>query len=69
MRDVLETDLVVLWGTNPANNQPVFMKYLDQAIKAGTRVVVVNPLLEAGLARYWVPRLSLIPISQPTRPY
>ena len=55
MRDVLETDLVVLWGTNPANNQPVFMKYLDQAIKAGTRVVVVNPLLEAGLDRYWVP--------------
>jgi len=53
--DVLETDLVVLWGTNPANNQPVFMKYLDQAVKRGTKVVVVNPFLEPGLEQYWVP--------------
>ena len=28
LQDVIESDLVVLWGTNPANNQPVFMKYL-----------------------------------------
>jgi molybdopterin-dependent oxidoreductase alpha subunit len=55
LRDVLESDLVVLWGTNPANNQPVFMKYLDQAVKSGTKVVVVNPYLEPGLERYWVP--------------
>ncbi len=55
LRDVMETDLVVLWGTNIANNQPVFMKYLDQAVKNGTKVVVVNPYLEPGLERYWVP--------------
>jgi len=55
LQDVLETDLVVLWGTNPANNQPVFMKYLDRAVKRGTKVVVVNPYLEPGLERYWVP--------------
>jgi molybdopterin-dependent oxidoreductase alpha subunit len=55
LRDVIESDLVVLWGTNPANNQPVFMKYLDQAVKRGTKVVVVNPYLEPGLERYWVP--------------
>jgi len=55
LRDVIESDLVVLWGTNPANNQPVFMKYLDQAKRNGTRVVVVNPFLEPGLERYWVP--------------
>ena len=47
--DVLETDLVVLIGSNPANNQPVFMKYLYEAKRAGTRVVVVNPYLEPGL--------------------
>ena len=45
----------MLWGTNPANNQPVFMKYLDLAKKRGCRVVVVNPYLEPGLERYWVP--------------
>jgi molybdopterin-dependent oxidoreductase alpha subunit len=54
--DVLESDLVVLWGANPANNQPVFMKYLFLARRDhGTKVVVVNPYLEPGLDRYWVP--------------
>jgi molybdopterin-dependent oxidoreductase alpha subunit len=55
MRDVLETDLIVLWGTNVANNQPVFTKYLYLAKKAGAKVVVINPYLEPGLERYWVP--------------
>ncbi|MFZ6004189.1 MAG: FdhF/YdeP family oxidoreductase [Actinomycetota bacterium] len=55
LQDVIESDLVVLWGTNPANNQPVFMKYLYLAKRRGCRVVVVNPYLEPGLARYWVP--------------
>jgi molybdopterin-dependent oxidoreductase alpha subunit len=53
--DVLESDLIVLIGANPANNQPVFMKYLYEAKRAGTKVVVVNPYLEPGLERYWVP--------------
>jgi len=54
--DVLESDLVVLWGANPANNQPVFMKYLFEARRDHrTKVVVVNPYLEPGLERYWVP--------------
>jgi molybdopterin-dependent oxidoreductase alpha subunit len=53
--DVVEAPLVVLWGTNPANNQPVFMKYLYLARRRGCRVVVVNPFLEPGLERYWVP--------------
>jgi hypothetical protein len=43
--DVLESDLVVLIGANPANNQPVFMKYLYEAKRDGTKVVVVNPYL------------------------
>jgi molybdopterin-dependent oxidoreductase alpha subunit len=55
LQDVIETDLVVLWGANVANNQPVFMKYLYLAKQRGTRIVVVNPYLEPGLDRYWVP--------------
>ncbi|MGH9085364.1 MAG: FdhF/YdeP family oxidoreductase [Acidimicrobiales bacterium] len=55
LQDVIESDLIVLWGTNPANNQPVFMKYLYLAKQRGCRVVVVNPYLEPGLERYWVP--------------
>lgn len=55
LSDVLTTDLLVIWGANPANNQPVFMKYLYKARVNGTKVVVVNPFLEPGLDRYWVP--------------
>ena len=55
LQDVLETDLIVLWGTNVANNQPVFTKYLYEAKRNGARVVVINPYLEPGLERYWVP--------------
>ena len=54
-RDVLESDLVVFFGSDPANNQPVMMKYLHLAKKRGTRVVMVNPYREPGLERYWVP--------------
>ncbi len=55
LQDVIESDLIVLWGTNVANNQPVFMKYLYLAKARGARVVVVNPYLEPGLEKYWVP--------------
>jgi len=55
LQDVLETDLIVLWGANVANNQPVFTKYLYEAKKNGAKVVVINPYLEPGLERYWVP--------------
>ena len=54
-RDWIGTDLLVLIGTNVANNQPVAIKYIDEAKKRGTRVAVINPYREEGLARYWVP--------------
>ncbi|CAB4371494.1 unannotated protein [freshwater metagenome] len=55
LSDVISTDLLIIWGANPANNQPVFMKYLYKARMSGTRVVVINPFLEPGLEHYWVP--------------
>jgi molybdopterin-dependent oxidoreductase alpha subunit len=53
--DVIGTDLVVIIGSNVANAQPVFMKYLYLARQRGAKVAVVNPLREPGLDRYWVP--------------
>ncbi len=53
--DVIGSDLIVLFGANVANAQPVFMKYLYLARKRGAKVAVVNPLREPGLERYWVP--------------
>jgi molybdopterin-dependent oxidoreductase alpha subunit len=56
-RDWLGTDLIVFLGSNPANDQPVAMKYLDLAKRRGTRVVMVNPYREPGMDRYWVPSI------------
>jgi molybdopterin-dependent oxidoreductase alpha subunit len=53
--DVIGTDLVIIIGSNVANAQPVFMKYLYLARQRGAKVAVVNPLREPGLDRYWVP--------------
>jgi molybdopterin-dependent oxidoreductase alpha subunit len=54
-RDWFGTDLIVFFGSNPANDQPVAMKYLDAAKRRGTKVVLVNPYREPGMTRYWVP--------------
>ena len=53
--DWIGSDLVVFIGSNIANNQPVAMKYLYHAKKAGTKVAVVNSYREPGMERYWVP--------------
>src|SRR6476620_2879329 len=51
----LHADLIVLFGSNVANNQPVAVKYLGKAKENGARIAVVNPFREPGLERYWVP--------------
>jgi len=53
--DLIGTDLVTFIGSNPAKNQPVLMKYLFHAKKAGTKVALVNPYFEPGMDDYWVP--------------
>src|SRR5437763_3098779 len=54
-RDWIGTDVIVFFGSNTPNNQPVTMKYLFYARQKGTKVAVVNPYFEPGLQRYWVP--------------
>jgi molybdopterin-dependent oxidoreductase alpha subunit len=49
------TDLIIFFGANPANDQPVTTKYLHEAKSTGARVVMVNPYREPGMQRYWVP--------------
>jgi molybdopterin-dependent oxidoreductase alpha subunit len=56
--DWIGTDLLIFVGSNIANNQPVSMKYLYYAKEKGTKVFVVNPYLEPGLDRYWVPSIT-----------
>ena len=53
--DWIDTDLLVLFGTHLANNQPVAVKYFHHAVERGARIAVVNPYREPGLDAYWVP--------------
>ena len=55
--DWLSADLIVFFGSNVANNQPVTTKYLYYAKKNGARIAVVNPHREPGLERYWIPSI------------
>jgi molybdopterin-dependent oxidoreductase alpha subunit len=57
-KDWIGTDLLVLFGSNTPNNQPVTTKYIYYAKKQGTRVAVINPYREPGLERYWVPSVA-----------
>lgn len=54
-RDWYGTDLLIFFGSNPANDQPVALKYIHEAKQLGTKVVMVNPYREPGMDRYWVP--------------
>src|SRR5207302_5353037 len=54
-KDWYGADLILFFGANPANDQPVTTKYLHEAKKLGAKVALVNPYLEPGMKRYWVP--------------
>src|SRR5262245_5669608 len=56
--DWLHADLIVLFGSNVANNQPVTTKYLHHAKANGAQIAVVNTYREPGLERYWVPSIA-----------
>lgn len=58
LSDFIGTNLLVLFGTDMANNQPMMMKYLHYAKKRGTKIFVVNPYREPALERYWVPSIA-----------
>jgi molybdopterin-dependent oxidoreductase alpha subunit len=55
--DWLRADLIVLFGSNVANNQPVTTKYLHHAKRNGAQVAVVNTYREPGLEKYWIPSI------------
>ncbi len=56
--DWIGTDLIVFFGSDVPNNQPVTTKYLYYAKERGTQVLVVNPLREPGFEKYWIPSIA-----------
>jgi molybdopterin-dependent oxidoreductase alpha subunit len=55
LEDLDRADLVFVIGGNPASNHPRLMRSLMQIRRRGGHVIVINPVVEAGLVRFGVP--------------
>lgn len=49
LSDFKETDLIIVIGQNPGTNAPRMMSSLQDAKRAGAKMIAINPLPEAGL--------------------
>lgn len=54
--DWIGTDLLLIWGSELTNHHPVSQRYLADAKRRGTRVVVIGPEGDGALAATWTPR-------------
>lgn len=54
-QDWLGTDVLVFWGSVASNASPVSTKYMMEAKKRGTKIIVINPYREPAMENYWVP--------------
>ena len=52
LSDFNETDLVIVIGQNPGTNAPRMMTSLEDAKRAGAKMIAINPLPEAGLLNF-----------------
>jgi molybdopterin-dependent oxidoreductase alpha subunit len=54
--DLVKADLILVVGQNPGTNHPRMLGTLEEAKEAGTSIVSINPLPEAGLLRFKNPQ-------------
>ncbi|PRO67250.1 FdhF/YdeP family oxidoreductase [Alkalicoccus urumqiensis] len=54
-QDWIGTDVLLFWGSVASNSSPVSTKYMLEAKKRGTKIIVVNPYKEPSMDEYWVP--------------
>lgn len=52
LSDFENTDLVIVIGQNPGTNAPRMMSSLQDAKRAGAKMLAINPLAEAGLMNF-----------------
>jgi molybdopterin-dependent oxidoreductase alpha subunit len=52
INDLVMADLIVVAGQNPGTNHPRMLATLEDAKRRGARIMTINPLPEAGLARF-----------------
>ncbi len=51
LEDMENTDLIFIFGNNPATNHPRMLTSLQKAKEHGAKIIVVNPLPEVGMMR------------------
>jgi len=56
LEDFYDSELILIFGQNPGTNHPRMLSALETAKKNGAKVVVVNPLKEAGLLNFKNPQ-------------
>ncbi|MCU7556966.1 FdhF/YdeP family oxidoreductase [Macrococcus capreoli] len=54
-QDWIGTDVLVFWGSVASNSSPVSSKYMLEAKKRGTKIIVINPYKEPAMDKYWIP--------------
>ena len=52
LEDFYHAELILIFGQNPGTNHPRMLSALEKAKKQGAKVVVINPLKEAGLLKF-----------------
>jgi molybdopterin-dependent oxidoreductase alpha subunit len=53
--DWIGTDVILVWGSVASNSSPVSTKYMLEAKKKGTKIIVINPYKEPAMDQYWIP--------------
>ncbi len=56
LQDFDAADCILIFGQNTSTNSPRMLHQLEDAMKRGTRIIVINPLLEPGMARFTDPQ-------------
>ncbi|MBD0823002.1 FdhF/YdeP family oxidoreductase [Aestuariibaculum marinum] len=57
--DLYKAELVMVVGQNPGTNHPRMLSALEKCKKNGGKIISINPLAEAGLARFTNPQNPL----------
>jgi molybdopterin-dependent oxidoreductase alpha subunit len=56
LEDIYDAELILIVGQNPGTNHPRMLSALETAKQRGAKIIAVNPLAEAGLARFRNPQ-------------
>lgn len=56
LEDFYDSELILIFGQNPGTNHPRMLSALEKAKQNGAKVVVINPLMEAGLMNFKNPQ-------------